>query len=71
MSAVATGRRKGGSAGISQNRHMPFLAILRGLQGTKGFGGAIIDHRPSKSNTDNFRGIYGAIERLFTVQMPR
>lgn len=71
MSAATTGRYKGGSAGISQNRHMPFPAILRGLQGTKGFEGAIIDPRPSKSNTDNFRGIYGAIERLFAVQMPR
>ena len=71
MSAVATGRCRGGSAEISQNRHMPFHAILRGLQGTEVFWGAIIDPRPSKSNTDNFRGIYGAIERLFTVQMPR
>ena len=71
MSAVATGRCKGGSAEISQNRHMPFPAILRGLQGTEGFEGAIIDARLKKSNTDNFRGIYGAIERLFAVQMPR
>ena len=46
MSAVATGRCKGGSAEISQNRHMPFPAILRGLQGTEGFGGTIIDLRP-------------------------
>ena len=56
---------------IGQNRRMPFPAILRGLQGTEGFGGAIIDPRPSKSNTEHFRGIYGAIERLFAVQMPR
>ena len=46
MSAVATGRCKGGSAEISQNRHMPFHAVLRGLQGTEVFGGAIIDPRP-------------------------
>lgn len=65
------GRRRIGSAEIGQNGHMPFLAVLRGLQGTEGIGGAIIDPRPSKSNTDSFRGVYGAVERLFAVQMPR
>lgn len=71
MSAEAAGRRRGGSAEIGQNRRMPFPAILRGLQGTEGFEGAIIDPRPRKSNTGHFRGIYGAIEWLPAVQMPR
>lgn len=46
MSAGDAEQRRGGSAEIGQNRHMPFPAILRGLQGTEGFGGAIIDPRP-------------------------
>lgn len=43
---------------------MPFPAILRGLQGTEGFGGAIIDPDPAKSILHNFRGISEGIERL-------
>lgn len=46
MSAGVAEWRRGGSAEIGQNRRMPFPAILRGLQGTEGFEGAIIDPRP-------------------------
>ena len=46
MSAGVVGHRRIGSAEIGQNRHMPFPAILRGLQGAEGFEGAIIDPRP-------------------------
>lgn len=45
MSAGVAERRRGGSAEIGQNRRMPFPAILRGLQGTEGFEGVIIDAR--------------------------